>query len=167
MLGALAIVCGCERPEAASLATASVGTATRRATIRVRARTETGSPVRSADVFAGATLVARTNEGGLASIEVGSDRDTFYVRVDCPSSYRSPNRPLAVRRTEIVGGVRDYDVVCQELQHAWVVTAGAEGAKGAVGDVLDHDDIQELSSTFTRDVKKAAPRESSLAITTF
>jgi len=99
-------------------------------TVTVRARTETGTAVANADVFAGPTLVARTDREGLARLDIrGAEGDTFYVRVDCPTGFRSPNEPLSVRRLGIAAttALPEYDVVCHEIRHTLVVAVRAEG----------------------------------------
>jgi len=98
-------------------------------TITVRARTETGAHVANADVFAGSMLVAHTDRDGLARLDIrGAEGDTFYVRVDCPAGYRSPNEPLAVRRLGIAASTSlpEYAVVCHEMRHTMVVAVRAE-----------------------------------------
>jgi hypothetical protein len=127
---------------------------------RVHAQTETGAVVQGADVFLGASLVARTDENGVAAVDVpGASDATFYVRVDCPTLYRSPQATLrigAVKAVQTAGVARreDFDVICQELRHAPVVVAfdeegdeplpslGKELARVEVNflDVPDHDD---------------------------
>jgi hypothetical protein len=99
-------------------------------TITVRARSEAGTFVPNADVYAGAVLVARTDREGLARLDIrGGEGDTFNVRVDCPPGYRSPNDPLPVRRLAIAAtaSVPEYDIVCHELRHTMVVAVRAEG----------------------------------------
>jgi hypothetical protein len=98
--------------------------------VDLRAQTETGVGVANADVFAGPKLVARTDRDGLARLFIsGPEGETIYVRVDCPTGYRSPNEPLAVRRLGIAAATKapEYDVVCHELRHTMVVAVRAEG----------------------------------------
>ena len=98
--------------------------------IAVRARAETGAPVADADVFAGAIRVARTDREGLARLDVtGVEGATFYIRIECPAGYRSPNDPLSVRRLGIAAAtaVPEYDVVCHEMRHTMVIGVRAEG----------------------------------------
>jgi hypothetical protein len=98
--------------------------------ITVRARSETGAPVANADVFAGPTKVAHTDRDGSATLYItGAEGDTFFVRVDCPQGFRSPNEPLSVRRLGIAAAtsVPEYDVICHELRHTMVVAVRAEG----------------------------------------
>ena len=112
------LLSGCEPPPAPAV------------TITVRARGDTGTGVANADVFAGPTLVARTDRDGLARLDIrGAEGDTFYVRVDCPPGYRSPNEPLTVRRLGIAAATTapQYDVICHEMRHTMVIGVRAEG----------------------------------------
>jgi hypothetical protein len=97
--------------------------------ILLRTRSDVGGPVANADVYAGPTLLARTDREGLAHLNVaGAEGATFYIRVDCPTGYRSPNEPLAVRRLGIAAATAaEYDVVCHELRHTMVIGVRAEG----------------------------------------
>jgi len=111
-------VAGCEPPPPPAV------------TITVHTRTETGTAVADAAVFAGPTLVARTDREGLARLDIrGAEGETFYVRVDCPTGYRSPTEPLSVRRLGIAAATAAprYDVVCHELRHTMVIGVRAEG----------------------------------------
>ena len=99
------------------------------AALAVRVLAGTGEPVARAGVFSGSTLVAVTDDEGLARIEVsGSEGEMFQVEVKCPPGFRSPTEPLVVRRLGIAAtAAPEYRVTCQSTRHNLVIAVRAEG----------------------------------------
>lgn len=96
--------------------------------VAVRVFSDDGRPVPRAGLFSGSTLVAVTDDQGLAPIEVsGVEGETFQVVVKCPPGFKSPNDPLLVRRLGInAAAAPEYRVSCQSTRHTMVVAVRAD-----------------------------------------
>jgi hypothetical protein len=85
--------------------------------------------IANADVFAGATLIARTDKDGIARLDIrGAEGETFLVRVDCPPGYRSPDAPLSLQKPAASPDktVPEFPVVCHALRHTMVIGVRAD-----------------------------------------
>jgi hypothetical protein len=80
------------------------------------------------EIFSGMSLVARTRADGRATLDLaGAEGDTFELRVQCPTGFRSPSAPLVVRHLGIGGAkVPEYVVTCTEARHTLVVVVRAD-----------------------------------------
>ena len=97
--------------------------------VRVSVVSETGTPVADAAIFAGPSLIARTDAEGKARLEVrGTEGESFSLRVQCPPAYRSPEQTLEVRRLDIVSSTTlpQYEVRCNKVRHTLVVAVRVE-----------------------------------------
>jgi hypothetical protein len=97
----------------------------------VRALSASGAPVRGAVIYAGPTLIARSDAEGRAPLDVNGDEgEAFDVRVQCPGGYQSPAEPLTLRNLRIAtpgNAAPEYTVTCHETRHALVVVVRADG----------------------------------------
>ncbi len=99
------------------------------APILVRVDGAPGERVADAEVVAGGVVVARSDDAGLARLDVrGAEGEVFDLSVRCPSGYRSPAAPIHVRRVEIAGATAtpEYAVTCTRTRHELVVAVLAE-----------------------------------------
>lgn len=84
-----------------------------------------------AGIYAGPTLVARSDDDGRAWLDVhGDEGDAFEVRVRCPAGFESPAGAITLRNFHVLspaGAMPEYTVTCHETRHALVVAVRAEG----------------------------------------
>src|SRR5258706_12508975 len=63
--------------------------------LSIRVAGDPGKPLADAVISRGATEIARTNSGGVASFELqGTEGDTIGIDVACPQGFKSPAAPV-------------------------------------------------------------------------
>lgn len=99
----------------------------RPASMVLRVTTTRGRPVLGAEVRVRGAVVARSDETGLARLVVsGRDGDSYEIQVQCPAPFRSPLRPVVVRRLDIQGGSAEHSARCEETQRTLLVAVRAD-----------------------------------------
>jgi hypothetical protein len=95
----------------------------------IRVLDEAKAPVRDAEISAGAEVIARTDGDGRAEVSVtGKEGSTFNLEVRCPTVYRSPSSPLAIRRLQTTAAPSpEYLAKCSRIRHTLVIAIRAEG----------------------------------------
>lgn len=96
------------------------------APVVLRIKNTRGAAVVGAEVLSGGDVVTRSNDSGLARLDVGgAEGDTFLVEVRCPPPLKSP-APFPVRKLSIAGGDAEVAVKCEETTRSLVVVVRAE-----------------------------------------
>ena len=98
--------------------------------VQIRVVDEAKEPVAGAEIAAGGgTVIARTDSSGLAEITLsGAEGATFHVEIRCPTLYRSPSAPVAIRRFDGRGSSPEYVARCSKTRHTLVVAVRTQGA---------------------------------------
>ncbi|MBS2015312.1 MAG: hypothetical protein JST00_20665 [Deltaproteobacteria bacterium] len=96
--------------------------------IAVRVTTTRGAPVEGAEIVLGATVLARSDARGAATVDVaGREGDSFELETRCPAPLKAPKAPLVVRRLTIGGGDVEHAVRCEETRRTLAIVVRAEG----------------------------------------
>lgn len=102
---------------------------TQQYSIKVRVVSASGEPVANATLLRNGAAVAQSSSDGLAAFEaVGTEGETVIFRAQCPTGYRSPDRPLAVALRTFAEEVSpEYDVACVRATNVLIVAVAAKG----------------------------------------
>ncbi|MDB4936249.1 MAG: hypothetical protein JWP87_3221 [Labilithrix sp.] len=103
-------------------------------TVFVRVLDETKEPVSNAEIASQSQVISKTGGDGRAEITVsGREGATYLVDVRCPTGYRSPEAPLAIRRLDNgTATAPEYVTRCNRLRHKLVVNVKVTGAGGSL-----------------------------------
>lgn len=96
----------------------------------IKAIDETKAPVKDAELTAQGQVIAQTDADGRAKVTLtGREGMSFLVEVRCPQGFRSPNRPVEVRRLENSGAAApEYVTHCERQRHTLTIDVKTTGA---------------------------------------
>ena len=98
--------------------------------IFIRAVDETKAPVKDAQILAQGQVIAQTDADGRAPMTLtGREGMTFQIEIRCPQGFRSPAKPLEVRRLENSGAsAPEYVTHCERQRHTLAIDVKTTGA---------------------------------------
>jgi len=128
----------------------------------IRVASDDGRPIEGAQIGAGSSQAATTDQAGLARLEVSGregDRRLFVVR--CPSEFQSPAEPLVISLHHNAEGATNavYSATCVPFKRSVVVAVRLEGGAGLPIYYLDEEIARADASGAAHFVVQAAPGE--------